>query len=70
MARYYSVKQSNGEFFIEIPMTQDLMASFTHLSRESTNRIISELKQLSVIRIQQYHITIVSIEALREQLYI
>lgn len=69
IARYYSVKQPNGEFLIEIPMTQDLMASFTHLSRESTNRVISELKQLDIIRIQQYHITVVSVEALREQLY-
>lgn len=69
MARYYSLAQPNNEILIEMPMTQDLIANFVHLSRESTNRIIGELKDSGAIRIKQQYVTVVSTDALQKQLY-
>ena len=69
VARYYSVKQPNGEFLIEIPMTQDLMASFVHLSRESTNRIIGQLRAAGLIYLDNRYVTVPDAGRLRQQLY-
>ncbi|MFZ1360478.1 MAG: Crp/Fnr family transcriptional regulator [Candidatus Saccharimonadales bacterium] len=69
MSRYYGTLQPNNEIHIEIPLTQDAIASFVHLSRESTSRIISELKQLGVITMQQHLIVIPKLDELQRRLY-
>lgn len=51
MDRYYSNTRSDGKRAVEIPMTQDIIAGFTHLSRESVNKILQELKQQGLIEI-------------------
>ena len=68
VARYYSIHQPDGSYLVEIPMSQDIIASFTHLSRETTSRIISDLKNLGLISIKNRSITIPNVEALRKEL--
>lgn len=63
MARYYGIHDGKS-CLIEIPLTQDLIAGFLHLTRESTNKIIQELKSHNLITIQTKYITIPDIEAL------
>lgn len=69
MARYYSFKQKDGRIILEIPMTQDIMASFVHLSRERTNIILSELRKRNLITIKKQYITFPDIDLLRKELY-
>jgi len=64
MARYYSVVQRDGSILVEIPMTQDIIASFTGLSRESTNRVFAELRAANLVRIQRHHLIIPRLDSL------
>jgi len=68
VARYYSYRQPDGSYQVEIPMSQDIIASFTHLSRETTSKTISELKSCGLITVKKRLITVPSVEALREEL--
>ena len=68
VARYYSYRQPDGSYQVEIPMSQDIIASFTHLSRETTSKIISELKTRGLIRVKHRLITVPSVEALQQEL--
>ncbi|HMQ95969.1 MAG TPA: Crp/Fnr family transcriptional regulator [Candidatus Saccharibacteria bacterium] len=69
MARYYSFHQPDDSYFIEIPVNQSIIASWTHLSRETTSKIISELKKQGLIHIKHRFITVPDIEKLRKALY-
>lgn len=64
-ARYYSVRQPDGSYLIELPINQDGIASFTHLSRESISRIMSELKQRGLVQIRNRFISIPDVEGLK-----
>ena len=68
MGRYYSICQPDGSYLVEIPMNQDIIASFTHLRRETISKIISELKSRNLIVIENRLICIPNIEALRNEL--
>ena len=68
MARYYSVRQPDGGYLVEIPMSQDIIASFTHLSRETTSKIISTLKSRGLISVQNRLICVPDIQKLRDAL--
>ena len=70
VARYYSLRQPNGSYLVEIPMSQDIIASFTHLSRETTSKIISELKKQGLIGIKNRYITVPDVAQLRQALHI
>ena len=68
MARYYGFAQKDGSIVLEIPMTQDVMASFVHLSRERTNIILSDLRKRDLITIKKQYITVLSVELLQQEL--
>lgn len=68
MTRYYSLRQPDGSYLIEMPISQDIIASLTHLSRESANRIISELRHRGLITAKNRSIAIPSVELLQDEL--
>lgn len=70
MTRYYSLAQKNGSVLIEIPMTQDVMANFAHLSRESVNKVLKDLKSKGLVEIQNKFVTVPSVQALNDELSI
>lgn len=68
VARYYSLRQPDGSYLVEVPMNQDIIASFTHLRRETISKVISELKARSLVVIKNRLICIPDIAALRNEL--
>lgn len=59
VCHYYGQPQPDGSIVVTMPLTQEVIASFVGLSRESTNRVISELKTLGLLRIKRHIITVV-----------
>lgn len=49
MMKFHSTKQSDGSYIIEVPFTQEQIASFIGLSRESTNHAFAELKKRGLV---------------------
>ena len=68
VARYYSTQQPDGSYLVEIPMSQDIIASWTQLSRETTSRILSDLKKRELIRSSNRFISISDIKKLQEHI--
>lgn len=69
MARYFSFAQEDGSVVLEVPMTQDIMASFVHLSRERTNIVLSDLRRRGLISVEKQYITVPDIALLRKEPY-
>lgn len=67
-ARYYSNTQPDGSVQLAVPLTQDAIAGFVHLGRESVNKIIGELKTRNMIRVKNRIITISNLETIRTTL--
>ena len=63
MVRYFSIT-TGGKATIEMPLSQETIAAMTMLTRESTNKVIHELKRLGIITVKDKHITIPNVEAL------
>lgn len=67
MSNSYGVHKGN-EILIDLPLTNQELANFCGTSRESTNRILSELKKDHIISIKKGKITILDLQSLRDEI--
>jgi CRP-like cAMP-binding protein len=67
MSNSYGVKQKNG-ILIDLPLTNQELANFCGTSRESTNRILSDLKKDNIISVKKGKITIMDLQYLKNEI--
>ncbi len=67
MTNSYGVKKGDG-ILIDLPLTNQELANFCGTSRESTNRILSELKRDNIISIKRGKITILDLQYLKDEI--
>lgn len=67
MSNSYGIKQVNG-ILIDLPLTNQELANFCGTSRESTNRILSELKNDHIISVKKGRITILNLQYLKDEI--
>jgi CRP-like cAMP-binding protein len=67
MSNSYGVQQKNG-ILIDLPLTNQELANFCGTSRESTNRILSELKRDNIISVKKGKITILNLQYLKDEI--
>lgn len=67
MSNSYGV-QKNNEIFIDLPLTNQELANFCGTSRESTNRILSDLKKDHIISIKKGKISILDLQFLKDEI--
>jgi CRP-like cAMP-binding protein len=57
----------DGQLLIRLPLTQEMLASWSRASRESTAKILHELRQAKVIRTGRRELTILDLERLQQR---
>jgi CRP/FNR family transcriptional regulator, cyclic AMP receptor protein len=57
----------DGQILIRLPLTQEMLASWARSSRESTAKILHELRQSGVIRTGRRELTILDLERLLQR---
>jgi CRP/FNR family transcriptional regulator, cyclic AMP receptor protein len=57
----------DGRILIRLPMTQEMLASWSRASRESTAKILHELRESEVIRTGRRELTILDLERLQQR---
>lgn len=67
MTNSYGVKKDNG-ILIDLPLTNQELANFCGTSRESTNRILNDLKREGIISIIKGKIIVHDVEFLRQEI--
>lgn len=67
MTNSYGIKKENG-ILIDLPMTNQELANFCGTSRESTNRILNELKREDVISITKGKIIVHDLNHLKTEI--
>ncbi|MDF2854698.1 MAG: Crp/Fnr family transcriptional regulator [Neobacillus sp.] len=67
MTNSYGVHKDN-EILIDLPLTNQELANFCGTSRESTNRILSELKKDKIISVKKGKITILNLQYLKDEI--
>jgi len=67
MTNSYGVEVQNG-ILIDLPLTNQELANFCGTSRESTNRILNELKKEQIISIKKSKIIIHNLQYLRDEI--
>jgi CRP-like cAMP-binding protein len=67
MSNSYGIQQQDG-ILIDLPLTNQELANFCGTSRESTNRILSELKRDNIISIKKGKISILDLQYLRDEI--
>ncbi|WML51562.1 Crp/Fnr family transcriptional regulator [Neobacillus sp. PS3-12] len=67
MSNSYGVQQKNG-ILIDLPLTNQELANFCGTSRESTNRILSDLKRDNIISVKKGKITILDLQYLKTEI--
>ncbi|WP_251554346.1 Crp/Fnr family transcriptional regulator [Neobacillus muris] len=67
MSNSYGINKGN-EILIDLPLTNQELANFCGTSRESTNRILSELKKNNIISIKRGRITILDLQYLKDEI--
>ena len=67
MSNSYGVSQKNG-ILIDLPLTNQELANFCGTSRESTNRILSDLKKDNIISVKKGKITILNLQYLKDEI--
>lgn len=67
MSNSYGVQQKDG-ILIDLPLTNQELANFCGTSRESTNRILSELKRDKIISIKRGKISILNLQYLKDEI--
>lgn len=65
LSNSYGEKQGNN-IYIKIPMTNQELANFCGTSRESINRMLSDLRNQNIISISKGHITIYDLKFLKD----
>jgi CRP-like cAMP-binding protein len=67
MSNSYGI-QKGDEILIDLPLTNQELANFCGTSRESTNRILSDLKKDKIISVKKGKISILNIQYLRNEI--
>jgi CRP/FNR family transcriptional regulator len=67
MSNSYGVQKGN-EILIDLPLTNQELANFCGTSRESTNRILSELKKDNIISVKKGKISILDLQYLKNEI--
>jgi CRP-like cAMP-binding protein len=67
MSNSYGIPKGN-EILIDLPLTNQELANFCGTSRESTNRILSELKKDNIIRVKKGKISILDLQYLKNEI--
>ena len=67
MTNSYGVQKSNG-ILIDLPLTNQQLGDFCGTSRESTNKILNELKREGVLSITKGKITVHNLEYLKSEI--
>lgn len=67
MARYYGEQTDEG-VRIMVPLTQDTIANFLHVSRESISKTLREFTKGGHITIRKKQITIKNVDGLKDLL--
>ncbi|WP_148347897.1 Crp/Fnr family transcriptional regulator [Bacillus rubiinfantis] len=67
MTNSYGVKNGDN-ILIDLPLTNQELANFCGTSRESTNRILSELKRDGIISIKKGKITVLDLQYLKDEI--
>ncbi len=67
MTNSYGVELQNG-ILIDLPLTNQELANFCGTSRESTNRILNELKKEKIISIKKSKIIVHNLQYLRDEI--
>lgn len=67
MSNSYGIQKGN-EILIDLPLTNQELANFCGTSRESTNRILSELKKDNKISIKKGKISILDLQYLKDEI--
>lgn len=67
MSNSYGVKIRDG-ILIDLPLTNQELANFCGTSRESTNRILSELKRDNIISVKRGKISILNLQYLKDEI--
>ncbi|NRD78407.1 Crp/Fnr family transcriptional regulator [Bacillus sp. BRMEA1] len=60
--------QKGDEILIDLPLTNQELANFCGTSRESTNRILSELKKDHIISVKRGKISILDLQYLKDEI--
>lgn len=67
MSNSYGIQKGN-EILIDLPLTNQELANFCGTSRESTNRILSELKKDNIISVKRGKISILNLQFLKDEI--
>jgi CRP-like cAMP-binding protein len=67
MSNSYGIHKEN-EILIDLPLTNQELANFCGTSRESTNRILSELKKDNIISVKKGKISILDLQYLKNEI--
>jgi len=67
MSNSYGIHKTDG-ILIDLPLTNQELANFCGTSRESTNRILNELKKDNIISVKRGKITILDLQYLKEEI--
>jgi CRP-like cAMP-binding protein len=67
MTNSYGIHKEN-EILIDLPLTNQELANFCGTSRESTNRILSDLKRDHIISIKKGKISILDLQYLKDEI--
>jgi CRP-like cAMP-binding protein len=67
MSNSYGIQKDNG-ILIDLPLTNQELANFCGTSRESTNRILSELKKNKIISVKKGKILIWDLQYLKNEI--
>ena len=67
MSNSYGIQKEN-EILIDLPLTNQELANFCGTSRESTNRILSELKKDKIISVKKGKISILDLQYLKNEI--
>lgn len=67
MTNSFGVEQKDG-ILIDLPLTNQELANFCGTSRESTNRILSELKKDNIISVKKGKISVLNLQYLKNEI--
>lgn len=64
----YGIKRDNGDIYIDIVLTNQELANFCGTSRESVNRMLSDLKKHETIAMEKNNIVIHDLQHLKNEI--
>lgn len=67
MSNSYGIHKENG-ILIDLPLTNQELGNFCGISRESTNRILNDLKNNNIIAVKKGKISILNLQYLKDEI--